>query len=1015
MTLSMHINKLKKGFQTFPKSAMILSCLVLQVITFHFSAFAQQPDSAAFSPNHKQIDVLSVFSDDFRNVANTNFFANWNQATQVNVIDINSNDVLEYAEFNYQGIELGRTVDLTHMEYLHIDVWTTNGTALELQLLSPGPEIASRALAITQNEWSSFDIPLSEFSSNTDLSELFQMAFNDGGTGSSPTFYLDNIYFYRAETPDSLDAYLVDIKVDGTTLVNFDPNSYAYEVELPGNLTYIPQISASLSNKEAQITIQQAPQIPGQAVIETLAADSTSTRRYTINFVTVSVPQEPAPTPPIRSQNDVLSIYSGAYSDKAGTNFNPNWSQSTKVTEYAIGEELVLKYDDFNYQGTELSGSVNVSNMDFLHVDLWTPDASGVNLSIISPGPLETPVALPIVKSTWRSYDIPLSSYSRVVNLNEVFQFKFDDAGRGDKPTIYIDNVYFYKGEENVGTDATLSDIYIDGEALSEFTPERLEYYYVLASNATKVPEVQVFLTDTAASYTVLPASSVPGTTMVDVVAEDGETTQRYEIEFGTVSTLSDPSLASIRIDGNEIENFLAHQMHYDFALSSGINQVPNLEVIPTNSSATVEIFNSNTIPGSSFVKVISEDESDSSLYSVFFHPENLLWWDEFTRPQLNAQFWSYDEGNGCEDGQNLCGWGNNELQTYSRNNVGIEEIPGDERNTALVITADSPNSGSFRSGRVQTQNKVELQYGMFEVRMMVPNVETGLWPAVWFLGSDHEAVGWPRSGEMDLMEMGHKAIFRSAQGYANSSANNFVSSNAIWYAQAACSAANPTCAASISNDVNYNSPYVPANGLNNRFVTYRLYWTSNEIRYAIVDQGKEHFLYTAPFGTNNAELRAAFNKPYFLIMNMAVGGDFTDAASANQVSVEMPSKMYVDYVRLYSLNGQGSANLLRIPTSSEDAGSTDAKPSTIRLYQNYPNPFNPSTQISYELDRAAQVQIEIVDVLGRQVAVLDQKNRSAGIHSTQFNASQLPSGIYLYSIVVDGIALDTKKMVLIK
>ena len=147
----------------------------------------------------------------------------------------------------------------------------------------------------------------------------------------------------------------------------------------------------------------------------------------------------------------------------------------------------------------------------------------------------------------------------------------------------------------------------------------------------------------------------------------------------------------------------------------------------------------------------------------------------------------------------------------------------------------------------------------------------------------------------------------------------------------------------------------------------------------------------------------------------MAVGGNFTDAASANQVSVEMPSKMYVDYVRLYSLNGQGSANLLRIPTSSEDAGSTDAKPSTIRLYQNYPNPFNPSTQISYELDRAAQVQIEIVDVLGRQVAVLDQKNRSAGIHSTQFNASQLPSGVYLYSIVVDGIALETKKMVLIK
>lgn len=1011
----MYIKKLKKGFQTFYKILSVLPTIPLLVFAFNTTVLAQQPNSPATSPDHKQIDVLSVFSDKFRNVANTNFYANWNQATQVNVVDLNANEVLEYSEFNYQGIELGRAVDITHMEYVHIDVWTSNGTALELQLLSPGPKIAARALAISQNQWVSFDLPLSEFSTDADLSELFQMAFNDGGTASSPTIYLDNIYFYRAETPDSLDAYLVDIEVDGTTLVNFDPNTFAYDVELPGNLNYIPQISANLSNQDAQFIIQQAPQIPGQAFIETLATDSTTTLRYTINFSTVSVPQEPAPTPPARSQNEVLSIYSSAYSNKAGTNFNPNWSQSTKVTEYAIGEELVLKYDDFNYQGTELSGSVNVSDMDFIHVDIWTPDASGVNLSLISPGPLETPVALPIVKSTWRSYDIPLSSYSRVVNLNEVFQFKFDDAGRGDKPTIYIDNLYFYKGEENIGTDATLSDIYIDGQALAGFTPEKLNYSYTLASDENIVPKVQVFLADTAASYNITPTSSIPGATTIDVVAEDGETTQRYVITFTQYQSASDPSLSSITLDGRPIDDFIPHKFHYDFVLATESTQTPTIEVTPVNALATVEIELSESIPGTSLIKVRSEDLSDSSMYSVFFYKENLLWWDEFTQPNLNAQFWNFDEGNGCEDGQNLCGWGNNELQSYSQDNVTIENIPGEKGNSALVITADSPSSGTFRSGRIQTQNKVELQYGMFEVRMMTPNVETGLWPAVWFLGNDHEEVGWPRSGEMDLMEMGHKAAFRSSQGFANSSANNFVSSNAIWYAKAACSAGNPTCAASISNDVNYNTPYVPSNGLDDRFVIYRLYWTANEIRFAIVDQGKEHFLYAAPFGTNSTELRAAFNKPYFLIMNMAVGGNFTDASAANQVSVEMPSKMYVDYVRLYSLNGQGSANLLRVPTSSEDTGDNYTKPSSIRLFQNYPNPFNPNTQIRYELDRASQVQIEIVDVLGRQVAVLDQKNRSAGTHTAQFNASQLPSGIYLYSIIIDGTSYETKKMVLIK
>jgi beta-glucanase (GH16 family) len=978
------------------------------------ATFAQLPDSASTTPDHKPIDVLSVFSDSFKNVANTNFYANWNQATQVEIISIEQNNVLEYSGLNYQGIELGRSVDVSQMEYVHIDVWTSNATALELQLISPGPQIASRSLAINQNEWIGFDIPLSEFSSNANLNELFQMAFNDGGAGNSPTIFLDNIYFYRSETPDSLDGYLVDLTVDGTSLINFDPNTFNYVVELAGNLSSVPQISATLSNNQAQLTIQQAAQIPGQAIIETTAPDGLTTKRYTVDFLTISVPQEPAPTPPARNQSDVISIYSAAYENRANTNFNPNWSQSTKVSEYSIGDELVLKYDDFNYQGTELSGSVDVSGMDYLHVDLWTPDASGVNVSIISPGPLETPVSLPIVKSTWRSYDIPLSSYSRVVNLNEVFQFKFDDAGRGDKPTLYIDNLYFYKGEQNLSSDATLSDIYIDGEALANFTPERLSYTYQLASNASQVPLVQVFVTDTTARYTIAAALDVPGTTVIDVVAEDGETTQRYEIEFTKASASSDASLASIHINGNAIESFLSHQMHYDYPLSSGSNEIPSIEVEATNSSASIELFEATSIPGSAYKKIISEDLSDSSLYSVFFHPENLLWWDEFTRPQLNAQFWNYDEGNGCEDGQNLCGWGNNELQSYSRDHVTIEEIPGETRNTALVITADSPSSGSFKSGRVQTQNKVELQYGMFEIRMMTPDVETGLWPAIWFLGNDHDEVGWPRSGELDLMEMGHKAAFRSAQGFANKSANHFVSSNAIWYAQAACSAANPTCAASISNDVNYNTPYAPTTGLDNRFVNYRLYWTANEIKFAIVDQGKEYFLYAAPFGTTNSELRAAFNKPYFLIMNMAVGGDFTDAATASQVTADMPAKMYIDYVRLYTLNGQGSAELLRIPTSSEPFPLEDL-PKGPQLFQNYPNPFNPSTQLTYGLDKTAGVEIRVIDVLGRTVARFKQAKQQAGVHQFSFDASHLPSGIYIYSLFVDGVPIESKKMTLIK
>ena len=86
--------------------------------------------------------------------------------------------------------------------------------------------------------------------------------------------------------------------------------------------------------------------------------------------------------------------------------------------------------------------------MDYLHVDIWTANASSINLFAISPGPSETPVSLSISKGEWKSYDIPLSSYSSVVDLTQVFQFKFDDSGNGDQPTFYFDNLYFYKGAQ---------------------------------------------------------------------------------------------------------------------------------------------------------------------------------------------------------------------------------------------------------------------------------------------------------------------------------------------------------------------------------------------------------------------------------------------------------------------------------------------------------------------------------------------------------------------------------------
>ncbi len=277
-----------------------------------------------------------------------------------------------------------------------------------------------------------------------------------------------------------------------------------------------------------------------------------------------------------------------------------------------------------------------------------------------------------------------------------------------------------------------------------------------------------------------------------------------------------------------------------------------------------------------------------------------LLWSEEFNGSSVNTGVWNLQDGNGCQIG--LCGYGNAELQYYSPNNASIANVPFESGTRALAIQARSQTVGSnvFTSARLDTRNKVQVQYGMIEVRMATPNLGTGLWPAAWLLGVSPQT--WPRNGEIDMMEMGHKAASR-AEGGAPSS-NHFVGANVITWQQAACVPGNESCAASTAWQT--DNWHVPSTSLANRFVTYRFYWTESEMRFTIVDNGVEHNLYNAPLPVNSTALQA----PFYLLLNMAVGGNFTDAATPGQVTAPLPGTMYVDYVRVYQLDGKGQVKL---------------------------------------------------------------------------------------------------------
>lgn len=299
----------------------------------------------------------------------------------------------------------------------------------------------------------------------------------------------------------------------------------------------------------------------------------------------------------------------------------------------------------------------------------------------------------------------------------------------------------------------------------------------------------------------------------------------------------------------------------------------------------------------------------------------DIIWQENFN----NLDNWSTVTGNGS------WGWGNGELQYYKGDNVTISEIPGEPGNNAVHITAKEEsgpdivdqwgNPLNYTSGKIETKAKVSVKYGMIETRVLVPNINLGGWPAIWLLGNANYS--WPRKGEMDMMEMGHQQEFRDlhdshngGNGQNNSTVNQVVGANAIYYSDDAVTPQNPSGAASISwdPDDDYCRPYYNYNApLNDRFMVYRMYWDEDSIRFTVVDNNIEYDLYENPFPIDSVS--SEFHQPFFLIANLAIGGAFTDAynlgdpGSGLPVSMSFPGEMYIDYIKVFEWNGMGEVS----------------------------------------------------------------------------------------------------------
>jgi len=292
-----------------------------------------------------------------------------------------------------------------------------------------------------------------------------------------------------------------------------------------------------------------------------------------------------APTPN-KAPADVISVYSDAYTSIA-TEIDPFWGQATDATEIQLDGNNTLKYANLNYQGLEYPVT-NVSAMEFLHLDYYTDDAT-FDFSLISTGPLENAYTIPVVTGSWQSVDIPLSAYT-VPELDKVFQFKTEGNG-----TVYLDNLYFWKAPAAAGTDSSLSALTVDGSSIADFGALKKNYSVELPAETTVVPAVVATPTDTNASAVVTAATSIPGTTTIDVTAQDGITTTTFSIAFTLEATNSAAAPTPSQDSADVISVYSdAYTDNIATNLNPNWNQATNATEIQIDGNNTLEYANLN-------------------------------------------------------------------------------------------------------------------------------------------------------------------------------------------------------------------------------------------------------------------------------------------------------------------------------------------------------------------------------------------------------------------------------------
>ena len=406
------------------------------------------PSGAAPTPTRDPANVLSVFGKHYTQNAAAAGAAVWHQgwgdATSVTYTNIGGDTTMYSTNFNYQGVQFSPAINVASYDSLHLDIWSPNCTKIYIDMI--GGAEKDLGYTIVKAGWNSLDIALSTYTPTVNLASLLQFKFditpNNGTTDikSGGVVYYQNIYFYKKAGGPSITGFTIPNQtytgVTSTyTITNPTSNSAGAFTYSSGN-TSVATISGNvitiLGAGTAIITCNQA------AAGAYLAGTASAT--LTVDYASPST----AAAAPTEQSQYVISLFGDTYTNLAGINWFPNWGQQTTYTTPTIGGASTIKYANLNYEGVNLPADKDVSTMDSLRFNVWSPNCTSIKVALIKTtgGTVQQFVTVSLTANTWNTISIPLTSFSPV-DLSKVAQMSFTAVTPGSGAIIYLQNIYF--------------------------------------------------------------------------------------------------------------------------------------------------------------------------------------------------------------------------------------------------------------------------------------------------------------------------------------------------------------------------------------------------------------------------------------------------------------------------------------------------------------------------------------------------------------------------------------------